>query len=95
MIAFALAIGAIGFAFFVGIAFGTWVIHEHRQAKQWRHLIHLHNTTPIVSKADQWKVTYKQHGKLISRNVTAKTEGEALREVLITGVNKIESIVKL
>ncbi len=87
MIAFVLA-GLMMLAIMGGvIGFCIFAFREHRTAQKYRYLIRLHNAMPLANahtsmyaRGPQWKVSYKEKGKIKNVMIEADTEGEALKK---------------
>lgn len=81
-----LALGAVLVSIVLtGVAvliFLIWVLHEHRDASQYRRLIKLHEylktQKPIVSSKG-WTITYKENRATKSVTVDGVTEAEAMQ----------------
>ncbi len=104
MLAFVLA-GLMMLAIIGGvIGFCIFAFREHRTAQKYRYLIRLHNAMPLANvhtsnaRGPQWKVSYKEKGKIKNVTIEATTEGEALKKFTkeySVGYGNIVEVVKL
>lgn len=97
MVNLALALAAVALCLFFGAIFLCWILWQWWTARKYRHLLKLYAAMPPKQKVmpgPSFAVTIKNGKKSETLVVEAKTEGEAIKNLLKQGIS-YDKVIKL